>query len=58
MTQDEIDELQFSDEYAEFILKHHDERPIGNGDMLLVAMEQGFLWEEFLKSKGLENASW
>ena len=39
----------FSDEYAEFIMKHAaGDRIICNGDTLLEAMEDGYLLEEFI----------
>lgn len=49
----DVEELQYSDDYAQFIMNNASDRPIGNGDMLLVAMEDGYLFDEFLKSKGL-----
>ncbi len=51
----DIDELSYPDEYAEFIMDNGDasERPIHNGDSLTVAMEDGYMWAEFLESKGL-----
>lgn len=39
-----------SDEYAEFIMANGD-RLICNGDMLLEAMEDGYLFDEFLIKK-------
>lgn len=44
------DDLAYSDEYATFIMDNAGTRAICNGDMLLKAMEEGFLFEEFLKS--------
>lgn len=50
-----IDELMYSDEYADFIMSNGDgTRLICNGDMLIEAMESGYLFEEFLDSIGLE----
>lgn len=51
--QDYIDALQYSPEYAEYIMAHGDmkDRPICNGDTLTGAMEDGYLFEEFLASK-------
>lgn len=54
MRERDLDDLQYSDEYGEYILTHNDERCIANGDMLLVLMEEGFLFEEFLNSIGYE----
>lgn len=49
-----MDELMFSDEYAEFIMHNFDgTRVICNGDTLIEAMEDGYLFDEFLASKGL-----
>ena len=50
----QIEELQYSSEYAEFIMDNAGgERPICNGDMLLDLQEEGYLFEEFLASQGL-----
>jgi hypothetical protein len=50
-----LDELHQSDAYANFIMDHPDDRPICNGDMLLEAMEDGYLFDEFLASIGYEQ---
>lgn len=43
------------DLYAEFIMENSNGfRVICNGDMLIEAMEDEFLWEEFLDSLGDE----
>jgi hypothetical protein len=53
MTYDEFDERFDSDEdmyalYMEYILENcQGERPIGNGDMLIEAAEDGYLYEAF-----------
>ena len=47
----ELDELQFSPEYATFIMEHGD-RYIPDGDTLLDAQQDGYLFEEFLESLG------
>lgn len=48
-----IDELQYSEEYAQFIMRTSPgDRVICNGDTLLQAMEDGYLFEEFLMEKG------
>lgn len=51
-----ISELQYSDEYAEFIMRNCDgTRVICNGDTLLDAMEDGYLFEDFLREKGIQE---
>ena len=49
-----IDDLVYSDEYANYLMEHSD-RPICNGDMLLDQMEEGYMFSEFLKSIGIEE---
>jgi hypothetical protein len=40
--------------YAEYIMEHSaGERCICNGDMLIGAMEDNYLWEDYLDSLGL-----
>lgn len=53
-----LDDLMFSQEYAEYIMEHGDfERyPICNGDTLLEAQEDGYLFQEFLGTIGLAEA--
>jgi len=54
VAEQELDDLQYSEEYAEFIMDNcHGERVICNGHTLTVAMEDGYLWDAFLESKGL-----
>lgn len=49
------DNLEFDDDYAEYIMANcHGERPIGNGNMLISAMEDGYLFEDFKDSKVTE----
>lgn len=55
MKERELDDLQYSDEYGEYILTHNDEHCIANGDMLLVLMEDGYLFDDFLNSIGYEQ---
>jgi hypothetical protein len=44
------------DEYAEYIMENcHGERVIGNGDALVIAMEQGYLYEAFMDSMIEDN---
>jgi hypothetical protein len=52
-TYDEFDanydtDFSLQDSHAEYILENcHGERNIGNGDMLIDALESGYLYEEF-----------
>lgn len=49
-TDTELDELMFSPEYADYIAEHAaGDRVICNGDTLLEAMEEGYLWNEFVE---------
>lgn len=49
----ELDELQFSPEYGQYIMENcNGERVICNGDMLLDLQEEGYLFPEFLASLG------
>lgn len=49
----ELDDLQFSDEYAEYIMNNGSaDRLICNGDTLLEAQEDGYLFVEFLETLG------
>lgn len=43
-------DLQYSDEYAEYLMENHDpaDRVICNGDTLLAAMEDAYLFSQFL----------
>jgi hypothetical protein len=53
-TSAELDELAYSSEYAEYIMDNAaGQRIICNGDTLIQAQEDFFLWEEFLDSRGL-----
>jgi hypothetical protein len=50
-----LDQLASSSEYGEYIMNNcHGERAIGNGDALIAAMEDYYLWNEFLASKGID----
>lgn len=55
MTQAQFDEL-----YAEYIMEHAPgDRIIANGDMLIEAMESGYLLADFQESLGInEEADW
>lgn len=45
------DDLMYSEEYAEFIMENSKgDRVICNGSTLLDAMEDGYLFEEFLET--------
>ena len=50
LSEDDIQELQCSEEYAEYIMNNYDpgERVICNGDTLLEAQENLYLFSEFL----------
>lgn len=53
-----FDDALLDDEYAEYILENcHGERVIGNGDALVQAMEQGYLYEAFQESRVREDHS-
>jgi len=55
LTDNELDDLSYSDEYQEYIMDHYDgTRVICNGDTMILAMEAGYLWKEFLASKNIE----
>lgn len=54
LTSAEVDELAYSDEYAEYIMEHGD-RHCGNGDMLLQMMEDNYLLDAFMESIGVEE---
>lgn len=50
-----LDKLAYSTEYGEFIMNHcRGDRMICNGDTLIQAMEEFYLWEAFLASKGID----
>jgi len=49
-------EIQYSDEYAEYIMRHnHGNRIICDGDTLQIAMEDGYLFDEYLESIGWQS---
>ena len=52
----ELDALWY-DGYGEYIMQNADTdyAVICNGDTLLMYMEQGYLWAEFLATKGLTD---
>lgn len=46
-----FDDDRLYTEYAEFIMENcHGDRPIGNGDMLIDAMEEHYLYDAFQES--------
>ena len=49
-------DLAYSDEYAEYVMQNGNPEDfvICNGDGLLEAMEAGYLFKEFLASKGID----
>lgn len=49
-----IEDLLYSDEYAEYIMANGDntEVVVCNGDTLILAMESEYLFDDFLKSIG------
>lgn len=50
-TEAELDELSYSDEYAEYIMNNcSGDRVICDGDTLILAMEDGYLFDEFIDS--------
>ena len=52
LSNQQLDDLSFSDQYAEFIM---DIQTVCNGDVLIKLMERGDYWEEFLESLGVEQ---
>lgn len=55
VTLSEMEEMQYSEEYAQYIMNNGGPTHsfICNGSMLLEAMEQGYLFEEFAESIGV-----
>jgi hypothetical protein len=49
-------DLAYSDEYAEYVMQNGDPEDfvICNGNGLLEAMETGYLFKEFLASRGID----
>lgn len=48
-SESDLDDLMYSDEYSSYIMEHAGgDRIICNGDMLTVAMEDGYKFEEFI----------
>lgn len=59
MVDNTIDDMQYSPEYAEYIMEHSKgDRIICNGDTLTQAMEDGYLFKEFSEhQKNKESVS-
>lgn len=51
----EMEDMQYSEGYAAYIMKHgnNSDRTICDGDTLTLAMEDGYLFEEYMASLGL-----
>lgn len=55
LTTAEVEDMQFSDEYAEYIMNHcGGDRIVCNGDTLLRAMEDSYLFDDFCDQKGVQ----
>lgn len=53
---EELDDLIYSSEYAEYIMEHSKgDRVICNGDTLIAAQEDLYLWNDFLESIGISG---
>lgn len=49
-TDSDLDDLMYSDEYSSYIMERAGgDRLICNGDALTQAMEDGYLWDEFIE---------
>ena len=49
-SESDLDDLMYSDEYSSYIMEHAGgDRLICNGDTLTQAMEDGYLWDEFIE---------
>ena len=56
ITVTEAEDLYYSNEYQDYIMEHSaGDRLICNGDDMIDAVEDGYLWESFLDSMGLEE---
>lgn len=51
---EDLDDMQCSDDYAKYLMTRC-ERPICDADDLTLAMEEGYLFDEYLTSIGVEN---
>jgi hypothetical protein len=54
-----LEDLAYSDEYAEYVMQNGDPEDfvICNGNSLLEAMETGYLFKEFLASRGIDSVA-
>lgn len=51
LSDEQQEKLAESDQYANYIMANcGGDRCIANGDMLIKAMEDGYLWDEFINS--------
>ena len=49
-SESDLDDLMYSEEYAEYIMEHAaGDRLICNGDTLTIAMEDGYLFDDFIE---------
>jgi hypothetical protein len=52
----DFDDLQYSERYAEYIMENSKgDRIICNGDMLTEAMEDMYMWDDFLRYIGAKE---
>lgn len=52
----EVGQQEMDDAYAEYVMEHcHGDRLICNGDTLINAMEDGYLYDDFMDSIGVKN---
>ena len=55
-TEQELNDLQYSDGYVDYIMENSKgDRVICNGDTLTIAMEDGYLFDDFLDSIGVTH---
>jgi len=56
VSSERLDELKYEGDYGGYIMANADPEQvvICNGDTLLAAMEQEYLWPEFLASQGID----
>jgi hypothetical protein len=55
-TMTQLENLQESTEYADFLMDNCTDRVICNGDALLDAIEVGHMFEDFLATLGLTSS--
>ena len=55
---EELEALTYSEEYSNYIMENcHGDRVICNGNTLIMAMEEGYLWDDFLDSRHAKSKS-